>query len=88
MAQCKGTTKAGARCKRSSAEDSEFCSIHAPEEAPSSSGQSGENEPSGDTRSSNEWSGPAGMDLAGLLIGAAATVAIILLFKRVPRFPG
>ena len=88
MAQCKGTTKAGARCKRSSAEDSEFCSIHAPEEATSRSEESSETKSTSETKSSSEWSGPAGMDLAGLLIGAAATVAIILLFKRVPRFPG
>lgn len=28
MAQCKGTTKAGSRCKRQAREGSEFCSIH------------------------------------------------------------
>ncbi len=32
MAQCKGTTKKGDRCKRDARDDSAFCSIHSDQE--------------------------------------------------------
>ena len=37
MAQCKGTTKAGARCKRPSRGGSEYCAIHTAETSARSS---------------------------------------------------
>ena len=41
MAQCEGTTKAGARCKRTAPEGERFCSIHAGQEQSRTRGETG-----------------------------------------------
>ena len=91
MGQCKGTTKAGARCKRSAADDSEFCSIHEPvEEAAEATAEATADAQDADDQAADDQAddrSPA-LDLVPLLIGAAAAVAMVVILRKVPRFPG
>lgn len=70
MAQCKGTTKKGDRCKREAGGDSAFCSIH----------QDQEIRPRSSKVSSEEWDTDAIVKAA---IGLGLVAAIFLFrFRR------
>ena len=84
MARCHGTTKAGARCKRTVAEGREFCSIH----ASAAAGETPGAESAGSKGDDREKLVASGQDLLHLMIGAAATVVVLWVLKRAPRFPG
>ena len=64
MAQCKGTTRAGARCKRSSRDGSDYCAIHTAEPSARS--------PQGNADAGLEMGDTAKTILGLVLIGAIA----------------
>lgn len=70
MAQCEGTTKAGARCKRVAMEGSRFCSLHVPEEAQG-------DEPAADPRRAQTQD----EDWASILLAAAAVGGMLFVLS-------
>jgi len=63
MAQCRGTTRKGERCRREAGEGSHYCSFHEPESA--ESGGSGWNDELTDTAKT-----VLGLAVAAIVVGA------------------
>ena len=74
MTQCKGTTRAGDRCKRSAVEGSDFCSTHA-------AVQIDEPEAGGRERYN------AGSMLLGLATAGVVLLGYSLLQRWMPKLP-
>ena len=92
MARCQATTKSGTRCKLNAPEGADLCSIHRKARAASaeSAPVNGDEVPDADKPQKRFRSKHinSSQDLMHLAIGAAATVAMLWLLKRVPRPPG
>lgn len=76
MDRCNGTTKSGARCKRSASEGSQFCAMHAdqaldPEEA---------------TPSADEASGRDPLEALVAVAAAGVVLLAVLTVRKVFRF--
>jgi len=77
--RCKGTTKSGARCKRNTSEDSQFCRTHvdqATESAPESATESeadifGSEQEAAEGSSDELWRTLAEVALVGTVVVAA-----------------
>ena len=98
MARCEGTTKAGARCKRTAPEGERFCSIHGSQagreqpEAPKEAERPDQTGGDGDTSPRSRIPGArhveTGEDLLHVALGVAATLALFWLIRRGPKLPG
>lgn len=78
MAQCKGKTRSGTRCKLEAQPDSDFCHLHGSAEA------SGEEEEKGGEERAVEMEDLLPLVLAGVMV-AGLFVLIKTLGKLIPR---
>lgn len=86
--RCKGKTKAGARCKRNAAEDSEFCAAHAAQAGPNEATDSSEPTPepemftddaaNGDFDFDELWGSVREVVVVGTVVLAALTIGRII----------